>query len=60
MIVLFYGLKAIGLLRVGAEEEYAGLDISEHGMHAYPSDGLFATTGASRSLAESAEPAVAS
>jgi Amt family ammonium transporter len=35
-LVLFYGLKAIGLLRVHAEEEIAGLDISEHGMYAYP------------------------
>ncbi len=36
MSVLFLALKAIGLLRVGPEEEQAGLDISEHGMHAYP------------------------
>ncbi len=35
-LVLFYGLKVSGLLRVGAEEEIAGLDISEHGMYAYP------------------------
>ncbi len=35
-LVLFYGLKAVGLLRVSAEEEIAGLDISEHGMYAYP------------------------
>lgn len=35
-LVLFFGLKAIGLLRVDAEEEIAGLDISEHGMYAYP------------------------
>jgi Amt family ammonium transporter len=35
-LVLFFGLKAIGLLRVSAEEEIAGLDISEHGMYAYP------------------------
>lgn len=33
---MFFGLKAIGLLRVSAEEEIAGLDISEHGMYAYP------------------------
>jgi Amt family ammonium transporter len=33
---LFFALKALGLLRVGAEEEIAGLDISEHGMYAYP------------------------
>ncbi|MDP7014931.1 MAG: ammonium transporter [Pirellulaceae bacterium] len=36
MSVVFYSLKAVGLLRVSAEDEMAGLDISEHGMHAYP------------------------
>jgi ammonium transporter, Amt family len=35
-LVLFYALKACGLLRVDAEEELAGLDICEHGMYAYP------------------------
>jgi ammonium transporter, Amt family len=35
-LVLFFGLKAVGMLRVSAEEEIAGLDISEHGMYAYP------------------------
>ena len=40
MLVLFLVLKACGLLRVSAEEEEAGLDISEHGMHAYPRDGF--------------------
>lgn len=35
-LVLFYALKAVGLLRVDAEEELAGLDITEHGMYAYP------------------------
>jgi len=35
-LALFYGLKACGLLRVSAEEELEGLDISEHGMYAYP------------------------
>lgn len=35
-LVLFYALKAVGLLRVDAEEELAGLDICEHGMYAYP------------------------
>ncbi|TWU41627.1 Ammonium transporter NrgA [Novipirellula aureliae] len=38
MAILFFALKAIGFLRVSAEHEAAGLDISEHGMHAYPSD----------------------
>jgi Amt family ammonium transporter len=36
MLVLFLGLKAAGILRVSPEEEMAGLDLSEHGMHAYP------------------------
>ena len=34
--IAFFFLKAIGLLRVDAEEEVAGLDIKEHGMYAYP------------------------
>ncbi|MCA9214132.1 MAG: ammonium transporter [Planctomycetales bacterium] len=32
---LFLALKAIGILRVSAAEEHAGLDVSEHGMRAY-------------------------
>jgi Amt family ammonium transporter len=36
MLGLFLGLRACGLLRVSPEEELAGLDIGEHGMHAYP------------------------
>jgi Amt family ammonium transporter len=36
LLALFLALKAIGILRVSPEEEQAGLDISEHGMHAYP------------------------
>lgn len=40
MSVVFGVLKAIGMLRVSPEEEQAGLDISEHGMHAYPSDAI--------------------
>lgn len=35
--VLFIILKAVGILRVSAEEEEAGLDVSEHGMRAYAS-----------------------
>jgi len=40
MAGLFTVLKVVGLLRVSAEEELTGLDISEHGMHAYPAEGL--------------------
>ena len=40
MLTVFAVLKAVGLLRVSPEEEQAGLDISEHGMHAYPSDAI--------------------
>lgn len=35
MFIVFMALKAVGLLRVSAEEEEKGLDISEHGMAAY-------------------------
>ena len=35
MSVLFLALKSIGMLRVSAEDEELGLDISEHGMRAY-------------------------
>ena len=33
--ILFGGLKAAGVLRVSAEEELAGLDLSEHGTPGY-------------------------
>ncbi len=36
MLAVFGVLRAMGVLRVSAEEEQAGLDLSEHGMHAYP------------------------
>lgn len=35
MGVVFLALKALGILRVSAAEEHAGLDVSEHGMRAY-------------------------
>ncbi|MCA8992953.1 MAG: ammonium transporter [Planctomycetaceae bacterium] len=35
MAAVFYGMKAIGQLRVDEEEEMQGLDLSEHGMVAY-------------------------
>lgn len=40
MAGLFAVLNAAGLLRVSAEEEQTGLDISEHGMHAYPAESV--------------------
>ncbi len=40
MFIVFAILKAVGFFRVSAEEETMGLDVSEHGMHAYPSDGI--------------------
>lgn len=43
MGVLFYAMKALGVLRVSPEEEGLGLDVSEHGMHAYPSELVGAT-----------------
>jgi Amt family ammonium transporter len=34
-LAVWYAIKVIGGIRVSAEEEYEGLDIGEHGMHAY-------------------------
>ena len=36
VFVVFQALKALGLLRVSAEEEIEDLDMVEHGMPAYP------------------------
>ena len=38
--VVFYILKLTLGVRVTLEEETVGLDISEHGMHAYPHDAV--------------------
>jgi Amt family ammonium transporter len=38
MMIVFYGLKAVGQLRVSKEEEIEGLDIHEHGMPCYGAD----------------------
>ncbi|MBI82636.1 MAG: ammonium transporter [Planctomycetaceae bacterium] len=38
MLIVFLILKNLGILRVSSEEEQAGLDVSEHGMHAYAGD----------------------
>jgi ammonium transporter, Amt family len=35
-LLLFYGIKAMIGIRVDEKEEVEGLDIYEHGMHAYP------------------------
>ena len=40
MFVLFFALKMLGVLRVNAQDEQEGLDISEHGMHAYPAQSI--------------------
>jgi Amt family ammonium transporter len=40
MGITFGILKVLGMLRVTAEEELTGLDISEHGMQAYPADAI--------------------
>ena len=36
MYGVFQLLKAAGMLRVSEQDEMSGLDVSEHGMHAYP------------------------
>lgn len=38
MVPFFYLLKALGLLRVGANEEQLGLDMTHHGGSAYPEE----------------------
>ena len=38
MSIVFAVLKVAGVLRVSAEEETSGLDVSEHGMRAYSGD----------------------
>ena len=40
MFVVFFTLKLFGYLRVSSEEETVGLDVSEHGMRAYPPESL--------------------
>ena len=39
MIPFFYVFKMLGMLRISAEEEQAGLDASKHGGSAYNYDG---------------------
>jgi len=46
-LILFLGLKVTMGLRVSEEEEYAGLDIGEHGMMAYPDFQQIAEAGGS-------------
>ena len=53
MLTLFAILKAVGFLRVSTEEEAVGLDISEHGMHAYPPQEAFHGKGWSPAAASS-------
>jgi Amt family ammonium transporter len=38
--LLFFALKAAGMLRVSAEHEVTGLDVTEHGIEAYPAAGM--------------------
>ena len=39
MIPFFFVFKVLGMLRISAEEEQAGLDASKHGGSAYNYDG---------------------
>jgi ammonium transporter, Amt family len=48
---LFYGIKALGFLRVSPEDELEGLDVSEHGVAGYGPDvipSLVSASGESR------------
>lgn len=56
MFALFFVLKMIGMLRVSPEEEQDGLDMSEHGMHAYPSHLVVDHYGGGSSPAPRPEP----
>ncbi len=47
MFTVFMVLKAIGMFASRRKKSKQGLDISEHGMHAYPSDAI---VGGSRQL----------
>ncbi|MFI4875428.1 MAG: ammonium transporter [Blastopirellula sp. JB062] len=57
-MIIFVALKYTVGLRVSAEEEMKGLDITEHGMYAYPphlvSESLGGTPGASPAMPSSA------
>ena len=57
--VIFYAIKVTVGLRVSEEEEMAGLDISEHGMHAYP-PGLIEGVGMPAGAPVMASTAIAS
>ncbi len=58
MFALFLGLKALGILRVSEQDEQAGLDLTEHGMHAYPAQ--LAMESALHGAKPAADPATAS
>ena len=54
--LLFYTLKKMGMLRVSAEEEIAGLDVSEHGSAGYGVEAAFAGATPSGSVAPTRRP----
>ena len=54
--LLFFGLKAAGMLRVSEEEEVGGLDVTEHGLEAYPAAGLAGAASASATTAGAVNP----
>lgn len=50
-LAMFFGMKALGVLRASPEEETAGLDITEHGMYAYPPQLVVDTFGGATAAA---------
>lgn len=58
LMSIFFGIfKFAGIIRISAEDEHAGLDVSKHGGSAYNyTPGLVLPTGASPSANAPAQP----
>jgi Amt family ammonium transporter len=55
--LLFLALKAVGMLRVPEAEEVEGLDVTEHGLEAYPAPGLAGAVSSRSSSVGAVNPA---